>query len=137
MEDSRSVGTYLDASADFAQPGGLLEQLNLEAGAPKRQRGREPADPGSDYDDSHAREHLRSSASPAYAGVQGSLSYRSFCSKAGIRWKRAPDRQTSLKTQPLARSSRAISRPFSCLLTECSALRFVIEAWRFSGAWKT
>src|ERR1700747_2684805 len=102
-EDPRSMGTYLDASADLAQYGGLLEQLNLEAGAPKRQRGREPADPGSDYDDSHVREHLRSSASPAYAGVQGSLSYRSFCSKAGIRWKRAPDRQTSLKTQPLAR----------------------------------
>jgi hypothetical protein len=32
------------------------------------------------------------------------------------------------------RSPRAISRPFSCLLTGCSALCFVIEAWRFSGA---
>jgi hypothetical protein len=44
-EDPRSVGTYLDASADLAQYGSLLEQLNLEAGAPKRQRGREAADP--------------------------------------------------------------------------------------------
>jgi hypothetical protein len=31
MEDSRSIGTYLDASADLAQFGGLFEQLNLEA----------------------------------------------------------------------------------------------------------
>ncbi len=38
---------------------------------------------------------------------------------------------------PHARSSRAISRPSSCLITECSVLRFVIGAWRFSGAWKT
>src|SRR5260370_12598921 len=85
------AGTYLDASADLAQYGGLLEQLNLEAGAPKRQRGREAADPGSDYDDSHVREHLRSCASPAYAGVQGSLSYRSFRSKA-FRGGRRPSR---------------------------------------------
>jgi len=38
---------------------------------------------------------------------------------------------------PLILSSRALSRPFSYLLMECSALRFVIRAWRFSGAWKT
>jgi hypothetical protein len=64
---------------------------NLEAGAPKRQRGREAADPASDYDDSHVREHLRSCAPPAYAGVQGSLSYRSFRSKA-FRGGRRPSR---------------------------------------------
>jgi hypothetical protein len=36
----------LDAGADLAQFGGLFEHLNLEAGASKRQRRREPADPG-------------------------------------------------------------------------------------------
>ncbi len=54
MKDSRRVGTYLDAGADLAQFGGLFEDLNIEASASKRQRGREPADPGADYDDSHA-----------------------------------------------------------------------------------
>src|ERR1700687_1801101 len=53
IEDSRRVGTYLDAGADFAEFGGLLEDLNLEARALKRQRGCEAANPGSDYDDSH------------------------------------------------------------------------------------
>jgi hypothetical protein len=31
IQDSRRVGTYLDASADFAQFGSLLEDLNFEA----------------------------------------------------------------------------------------------------------
>jgi hypothetical protein len=53
MEDSRRVRTYLDAGADFAEFGGLLEDLDLEAGARERQRGGEAADPGADYDDSH------------------------------------------------------------------------------------
>ena len=39
IEDSRRVGTYLDAGADLAQFGGLLEHLNLEPSASKRQRG--------------------------------------------------------------------------------------------------
>jgi hypothetical protein len=55
MEDARRVRTYLNAGADLTQFGGLFEQLNLEARAPKRQRDREAADPGSDYDDSHVR----------------------------------------------------------------------------------
>ena len=52
-QDSRRVGTYLDAGADFAQFSGLLEDLDLESGARERQRGGESTDPGADYDDSH------------------------------------------------------------------------------------
>ena len=33
MEDPRRVGTYLHARANLAQFGGLLEHLDLEAGA--------------------------------------------------------------------------------------------------------
>jgi hypothetical protein len=53
MEDSRRVRTYLDAGADFAEFGGLFEDLNFKARASKRQCGGEAADPGADYDDSH------------------------------------------------------------------------------------
>ena len=53
IEDSRRVGTYLDAGADLAQFGGLLEDLDLEPSASKRQRRGEAADPGADYYDSH------------------------------------------------------------------------------------
>jgi hypothetical protein len=59
MEDSSCIGTYLDAGADLAQFGGLFEELNLEAGALKRQRGHEAAYPSANHDDSHLREHLR------------------------------------------------------------------------------
>ena len=55
MEDSRRVGTYLDAGADLAQLGGLFEHANIEASASKRQRRREPADSGADHDDSHVQ----------------------------------------------------------------------------------
>ena len=54
IEDARRVGTYLDAGADLAQFGGLFEHPNIEAGASKRQRCREPANPGADDDYSHA-----------------------------------------------------------------------------------
>jgi hypothetical protein len=53
MEDSRRVGAYLDARANLAQFGGLLENANIEPGTSQRQRRRQPADPCSDYDDSH------------------------------------------------------------------------------------
>jgi hypothetical protein len=53
IEDSRRVRTYLDAGADLTQFGGLLEDLDLKARPRKRQRSREAADPGSDYNDSH------------------------------------------------------------------------------------
>jgi hypothetical protein len=53
MEDSRRVRTYLDAGADFAEFGGLFEDLNFKARASKRQCGGESPDPGADYDDSH------------------------------------------------------------------------------------
>jgi hypothetical protein len=62
MEDSRSIGTYLDAGTDLAQFRGLFQHLNLEARAPKRQRGREAADPGSDHNDSHVRDLFPSEA---------------------------------------------------------------------------
>jgi hypothetical protein len=62
MENSRRIGTYLDAGADLAQFRGLFEHLNLEARAPKRQRGREAADPGSDHNDSHVRDLFPSEA---------------------------------------------------------------------------
>src|SRR5260370_39981080 len=55
MEDSRRVRTYLDAGANLAQFGGLFEHLNLEAGASKRQRRCETADPRPDDYDSHVR----------------------------------------------------------------------------------
>jgi hypothetical protein len=55
MEDSRRVGTYLDAGADLAQFGCLLEHLDLEARASKRQRRSQPADSGADDYDSHVR----------------------------------------------------------------------------------
>ena len=62
IENSRRVGTYLDPGADLAQFGGLLEYLNLEPSASKRQRGCEAADPGADYYDSHVRAPLRFSS---------------------------------------------------------------------------
>jgi hypothetical protein len=66
IEDSRRVGTYLDAGADFAEFGGLFEDMNLEAGTGKRQRGCEAANPGSDYDDSHfKRSHARAGLRPS------------------------------------------------------------------------
>jgi len=55
IQDSRRVRAYLDAGADLAQFSGLLEDLNVEAGASKRQRRREPTDPRSDDDNSHVR----------------------------------------------------------------------------------
>ena len=70
-EDPRSVGTYLDARADLAQYGGLLEQLNLEAGAPKRQRGREPADPGQVGDVCRRAVAFLESLSPGAAALGG------------------------------------------------------------------
>ena len=58
IENSRRVRTYLDAGADLAQFGGLLEHLNLEARTPKRQRGSEASDPRSYHDDSHGRQRF-------------------------------------------------------------------------------
>ena len=52
-QNSRRVGAYLNAGSDLAQFGGLLEYLDVEAGASKRQRRCEAADPCSDYYYSH------------------------------------------------------------------------------------
>ena len=73
IEDARRVGTYLDAGADLAQFGGLFEDLNVEAGASKRQRRRKPANPGADYDYSHGRAHrLKTSARIRLPGIDPS-----------------------------------------------------------------
>ena len=53
IEDSRRVGTYLDAGADLAQFSGLLEHVNIETSASKRQRGGKAANPGADDNYSH------------------------------------------------------------------------------------
>src|SRR5579862_1865041 len=55
IEDSRRVGTYLDARADLAQFGSLFEHKNIQTGASKCQRGCEAADPGTDDYHSHGR----------------------------------------------------------------------------------
>ncbi len=53
MQDARGIGTYLHAGADLAQFGGLLENLDLEASTPKRQRCHEASNAAPDYNDSH------------------------------------------------------------------------------------
>ena len=47
-----------------------------------------------------------------------------------LEWQCVPDRNYC-KSHLLTRSLQAIFRPFSCLITECSALHSVIRAWRF------
>jgi hypothetical protein len=58
MKDSRRVGAYLDAGADLAQFGGLLEHANIKPSASKRQRRGKPAYSGTDDDYSHVRAPL-------------------------------------------------------------------------------
>ena len=60
MEDSRRIGTYLDTGANLAQFRGLFEHANIKPSASKRQRCREPANPGTDDYDSHVRAPLTS-----------------------------------------------------------------------------
>ena len=48
MEDSRRIGTYLDAGANLSQFSGLFEYANVEASASKRQRRGQAADSGTD-----------------------------------------------------------------------------------------
>ena len=68
-QDSRRVRTYLHAGADFAKFGGLFEDLDLEAGARKRQRsGESVADPRANYYDSAYVVSLVFSASASVNG---------------------------------------------------------------------
>jgi hypothetical protein len=82
MEDSSCIGTYLDAGANLAQFGGLFEELNLEAGALKRQRSHEATYPSANHYDSHVSEHLPFVRIALCSAVPESLSYEGFRSKA-------------------------------------------------------
>lgn len=75
MKNSGRVGTYLNAGADLAQFGGLFKHPNVKPGTPKCQRGSEAADPGSDYYDSHVREHIPLARITGLRSSEGSLSY--------------------------------------------------------------
>src|SRR5260221_8147956 len=73
IEDSRRVGTYLDAGADLAQFCSLLEYLNVEASAAKGQSGGKTADPGADDYDSHVQPRLNRMAPRLRGGRDPSL----------------------------------------------------------------
>jgi hypothetical protein len=53
MQQVGRVGTNLDARADLSQFRSLFEDLNVQAGAPKHQCRRQPADARAHHDDSH------------------------------------------------------------------------------------
>ncbi len=63
VQDARCVGAYLNAGADFVQLRGLLEDLDVEPGASKRERRRQASDSAPDNYDSHA--------SPAFVIIAG------------------------------------------------------------------
>ena len=63
VQDARCVGAYLNAGADFVQLRGLLEDLDVEPGAGKRERRRQASDSAPDNYDSHA--------SPAFVIIAG------------------------------------------------------------------
>ena len=65
MEDARAIGADLDAGAEFAQFRRLLVDLDVDAAANERQRGRKPADAAADNRDLGHFHGDRHAGSPA------------------------------------------------------------------------